>query len=55
MNYISEEVVRATIADMKVAVRDHLEFAGAGHLADEINEKIKAILEKVAAESKIKI
>tara|TARA_B100001559_G_scaffold314906_1_gene315984 strand:+ start:315 stop:482 length:168 start_codon:yes stop_codon:yes gene_type:complete len=55
MNYISEEVVRATIADMKVEVRDHLEYCGAGHLADEVNAIIKNVLEKVAAESKIKI
>ena len=31
MNYISEQVLNETVAEMKQAVADHLEFCGAGH------------------------
>jgi hypothetical protein len=47
MNYISEEVVKATVADMKVEVRKHLEYCGAGHLSDEVNKIIRETLNKV--------
>ena len=53
MNYISEDVVKATVADMKVEVRKHLEYCGAGHLSDEVNQIIRNTLNKVLAEKNI--
>lgn len=49
MNYISDAAVAETIAEMKIEVASHLEYAGAGQLAPEVNAIIEATLKKVQA------
>ena len=53
MNYISDAVVAETIAEMKVEVARHLEFAGAAQLAPEVNAIIEETLNKVQAKYEI--
>ena len=47
MNYISEQVLNETVAEMKQAVADHLEFCGASHLSQEVNAIVELTLSKV--------